>query len=1669
MRPLIRRFLLAALWLSATVTGLAAQGDETQFKYRHIPLILYLVGEPGWDKLPQGADGKRRLQVYADKGNAQDAAKGAPVYRVHRHTLMGTPEGTAWLEANEAERADRTKKQKEVMEFAFSNPATFDEVIRKNAKTGSALGPPNPRWAVSSDQIATKPMHPDYLPGATHDDYGRGTFYVPTEGPSAEYIENFRVHFVERDGKMLLMSRDPNNPSQLRPIDTQGLFGQSAVKEDRGTCIWVMDANGEFFVLAPEWIKGIADVYGLSGINHSSIPAGHRVAGAGHMIIENGVLKLIDNRSGHYQPSNAMTRQAVKRLHAMGVAMGKYQVSWGNGAKDNPGRTYMALDKQAEEKVRTGQLDAPADEDVTKAPKTAAAEPNQPRVDDAALLEPEEPTQRAQLDVERRAALTRAEPKAAEAPKAEPPPASSVVDAVEAKLKSRTAAQMDVPFMIELYKLDPKAAKVVGTLMAKGEFAAVNTRLGELRKQMDLMVWKDLLKNGKVNVEITNQGKSNGIRSDLDYTLYYLAEASGLTIEQMITEHTKAWQRIHQGMTPEQVEIKVMNGDEFYPDWRNETLTEFEHNSRVKEMLGRLRMDKEKYSVPGANKEQVHNRALREGWTELLAYNPELDKPEIPIERQVIKDAGRTREIAERYRGVQAQYNHMNALGNLVQNIGEYSHHTGDNAQDAIRRAKYANRIINEGLGNLKFFANSYKQIHDSDPNKVWSTKDGRPATRDEVLKEYLKLTFGALVDDNGKPLLDNAQIEKFKRIIDISMQIELDKTGNRNGVKREFTSLDVQREYFRDFRVEAEATVTRELENQQVAAELRERLVVAEQQYLFELQQRQVLAEAVLAGLRHTVARDLTPEGVLRNRVRFDPATEKFVMDGTDGARKVAFERAVEVALFYELVNGIKDPVVRHDLKKRALSTAPTIEIAEFYGALDQVTRAEIDRFIKGEANNKVGRTIDDLIKKSQQRALELAIEKKEKAVAGVKSKGVPVEPTTIAPEAVKDHVMDARYWGLSPERRLQLYLGTQALGNRIRGDFREAFVQNASPLMLGSAAVNLARAYAYGCKDGVMSPACSNVMMRAAISEAIWFMPSYISTPYLASDILLKVKEGKYAEAAWTGTLWGAMSYFPKLGHGMLVYNIATGVPEVLHTIVVAKIDKDLTEQALKARPRGPDGGPIPDGALGPARSRANRFPDAKSSVYRGSPPGFPLFYGRFKNEHAIAPSEVIDGEKYSNGAVPEDNLSDGALADSAGVYFAPLLDSILTAEKLEPGTDAHTKRAWDLKLKYGFDIPFYKRIAKVYDEKYKYVKYISNWPGRYNPDYLSECRLDVYDWYARQPPGYKDELRGEASGLGLILRFLSDQTDKMQEMIAEECALILGRHHEVMEAQAEIDEANKKAFNDIMRKAFDAERSLLAAKDGLRVRIQADEEKAAAAVEKKALELADRHKTSFTIKYPFTYASEELPPYLEFDTRTIPSKVKEPLRIAVEEEMLGVKDGAPAGWTPGKAWADRFTADSTGWVAYRAVTADMRYTAQLLDRDSAVVATAKLDLPVVLYEPTVSGSVSVSVFGMGEKGDSFYYSGAGVTLDKETKFTGSGVFHSVGWSRLKPGTYSFTVAPAKGDERHGPGTGTATVEDPLLSKSPKAKDYASVVVKLPYIPEKKVADKPEDKKPV
>jgi hypothetical protein len=77
-----------------------------------------------------------------------------------------------------------------------------------------------------------------------------------------------------------------------------------------GRAIFVMDDQGRIY----------ASTYQEVGkFHHSSLLAGKPVTSAGELVVENGVLKTVSNRSGHYRPPAEINEQVFKSLEAQGV------------------------------------------------------------------------------------------------------------------------------------------------------------------------------------------------------------------------------------------------------------------------------------------------------------------------------------------------------------------------------------------------------------------------------------------------------------------------------------------------------------------------------------------------------------------------------------------------------------------------------------------------------------------------------------------------------------------------------------------------------------------------------------------------------------------------------------------------------------------------------------------------------------------------------------------------------------------------------------------------------------------------------------------------------------------------------------------------------------------------------------------------------------------------------------------------------------------------------------------------------------------------------------------------------------------------------------------------------------------------------------------------------
>ena len=99
------------------------------------------------------------------------------------------------------------------------------------------------------------------------------------------------------------------------PLDTRR--ARSAFADGGGRAIFVMDHHGQLY---------LSNDHHRGKFHHTSFLAGDSVAAAGEMQIENGVIQLVSDRSGHYKPRWDQVNQIKDRLKQGGVQPDSYTI-----------------------------------------------------------------------------------------------------------------------------------------------------------------------------------------------------------------------------------------------------------------------------------------------------------------------------------------------------------------------------------------------------------------------------------------------------------------------------------------------------------------------------------------------------------------------------------------------------------------------------------------------------------------------------------------------------------------------------------------------------------------------------------------------------------------------------------------------------------------------------------------------------------------------------------------------------------------------------------------------------------------------------------------------------------------------------------------------------------------------------------------------------------------------------------------------------------------------------------------------------------------------------------------------------------------------------------------------------------------------------------------------
>lgn len=809
--------------------------------------------------------------------------------------------------------------------------------------------------------------------------------------------------------------------------------------------------------------------------------------------------------------------------------------------------------------------------------------------------------------------------------------------ALEKAIRDTPIEAMNEAWLIDrIYTAAPEPQKYVKLILGAPDLAAKNERMARLRQAYDLRFWFEQARTRGWMIELTNQGKANGHRSDHDQTGWIIAGPAA-NKPKNFAEVQRLWEAYHQGkgVKPAQPDMSLFNGDQFLPDPKNARLGSDEFVTRMAGIVLELRADKEAYYVPGANKEQVHRRALAEGKTLHIAWDHELGMPVLngkPFDVDAFV-AGQahitylpTRDIAARYRGVHPDAPWRMALGNMAQNLNNYLTHL----TDPISRQKYANRILDAAFAPIL----GVTQVDGMGAVKKYAQLTAAEKTH------YIQQLYG----ENVSP----ARTAELIKLFDLSARIEADKVEGT-------APYDAAR-YYKDFLPEAEASL-RARKPDLSGEELRKHSL-EEAERIFVQKQLQAYAEGAGKVLAHAVKNDFSQEGGLVNRRRFVGSKAEF-----EETVKRQAERQVEIALLFEVVERIDDGNVRKGLRDSLVDTAGNQpELRRLFGQfseLAQAGREAVDDWL-GESARK-GRIADPT-------AFYKRVGDKVERIVGPLDAAAARQPREIS--LTRTRAMAAAADGPAPAtRRVQLMeaLKTAKAGaTRYAGEYWDDFVDGLDFFFVADNAVNLLRSYERNCLDGRLAPAaCGQRLAIDTASNLLWNLPLLENYAGAVTGVM-SVSQGDAG-----GFLSLTVALAPRLGVGAgvlpvyTVYGLASGVFEVTYGYVVETLDNDLLEQALKSLPE--------------SGKRAQRC--GEGGTFRADTPEFPLFAG---------PGGI---------PVEADQWDAATRMRAARAQFGPAADQALLARGLKPGNAAwDTAREAELR-RFACELPYHQRMARLY----------------------------------------------------------------------------------------------------------------------------------------------------------------------------------------------------------------------------------------------------------------------------------------------------------------------------------------------------------------------------------
>lgn len=167
--------------------------------------------------------------------------------------------------------------------------------------------------------------------------WGNRTAYAKTEQEQSRYLmgtaraDDGRTLLTGSNGSLLDTSQS-TMPVGMSREGGRNIFAMGADGKMRS-----LDVGSEFNRINPKGFDFFGDISDdAARVHHTTMTAGQDVAAAGEIEVDQGQLRMMSNRSGHYLPPAAALHQAVSQLDRAGVELGGVgmQILGGSGERD---------------------------------------------------------------------------------------------------------------------------------------------------------------------------------------------------------------------------------------------------------------------------------------------------------------------------------------------------------------------------------------------------------------------------------------------------------------------------------------------------------------------------------------------------------------------------------------------------------------------------------------------------------------------------------------------------------------------------------------------------------------------------------------------------------------------------------------------------------------------------------------------------------------------------------------------------------------------------------------------------------------------------------------------------------------------------------------------------------------------------------------------------------------------------------------------------------------------------------------------------------------------------------------------------------------------------------------------------------------------------------------